>query len=58
MTSGDDILDRLLIVTDPNAPPVDLDDVLAEFALRFVRRTHATSVDASTADESINTEAD
>ncbi len=53
----DDLLDRLLIDVDPDAPPTNLDDAIVEFLLRLVSRNHTTSVDASTTDESIKTEA-
>lgn len=53
----DDLLDRLLVSVDPDAPATDLDDAIVEFLLRLVARKHTTSADASTAERSITPEA-
>ena len=57
MTSDDDLLDRLLLDVDPDAPETDLDEAVIDFLLRIVTRKHATSADASTAETSIDSEA-
>jgi len=37
-----DLGDRLSFVTDPEAPPADLDRALAQFLLAYVRNTDGT----------------
>jgi len=46
--------DRFSITVDPDAEPVDADDALVEFAIRFLE---STPVGASTADRSQEPEA-
>ncbi len=51
VTHEPDLLDLFEIVVDPDAEPTDLDEALAEFLLRYMRRNRS-SVASSTADGS------
>ena len=54
LTPGDpDLSDRFLTLVDPDAEPVDLDEVVAEFLLQIVRKRHSAGTPA--AEPSIST---
>ena len=46
-----ELADRLTVVVDPDAYPVDVDAVVARFLLKFVRSQATRSVDAAAAVE-------
>jgi hypothetical protein len=50
-----DLHDRFEVVVDPDAEPIDLDEVLAEFLLKFVRKR--SSAETSPA-EQVETESE
>ena len=48
---SDDFSDRFEFIVDPDAEPVDFDEVLAKFLLAYVRRDPATPDEVPTVAE-------